>query len=113
MRNLSLVVLCALAVLVAVVYLTGCSENRNDAVTPASQTQPLVKLSADDPAVKNAMAIQDRHTSDWMQDPNVVGTATTVTPDGQVAIVVYLANDPTPPVKGGVLNGLVPKEIEG
>src|SRR5690349_23851663 len=103
MRNLSLVVLCALAVLLSVVYLTGCSENRNDAVTPASQTQPLVKLSTDDPAVKNAMAIQDRHSSDWMQDPNVVGTATTLTADGQVAIVVYLENGPKPPVKGAVV----------
>ena len=57
------------------------------------------------------MEIQNRHTVEFMADKNVVGTATGLTDDGRVAVLV-LTKD-APPVKGGKAVSAYPSNLEG
>jgi hypothetical protein len=60
------------------------------------------------------MDVQDRYTADLMANPNVVGTATGLTDDGRIAILVYLKEEPKGPVKGrGISAAGIPKDIDG
>jgi hypothetical protein len=59
------------------------------------------------------MSVQDRHTAELMADKNVVGTATGLTDDGRLAIMVYLENAPRTSPKGKQLSSNIPASIEG
>jgi hypothetical protein len=78
-------------IVTAGIYFAGCDLEKA-VVTDSSQSQitSFTKLSADDPAVMSVMAVQNKHTGDLMKDKNVVGTATGMTTDGRLAILVFL-----------------------
>lgn len=59
------------------------------------------------PAVQSLIAIQERHTARLMTDPNVVGTAIGLGPDGNLAIKVYLAQEI------GKAGSALPVELDG
>jgi len=50
-------------------------------------------LSKDNPAVRVVMKAQDRHSAKLMSIKGVVGTATGLTQDGELAIIVYTKSD--------------------
>ncbi len=50
-------------------------------------------LSTDDPAVRVVMDVQDRHTKELMEIPNVNGTGTGLSDDGSLAIIVFTRTD--------------------
>ncbi len=54
----------------------------------SASAAPLVP-DRDDPRVQSAMAVQERHTDELMQVPDVVGTGVGVTETGQPTIVVF------------------------
>ena len=97
----------------SVLYWTGCSDKQDigNAVTPTQQPS-LVKMSTADPAVRSVMAVQDRHTAELLANKNVVGTATGLTPDGQLAVIVYL-KDAVPSGKGGDKSFSLPTSLDG
>ena len=86
--SLAAMLIIACAVL-AVMFLTGCSERQESASAPAAGQQ-AVTLSKESPEVKAVMAVQDRHTTALMSDRNVVGTAAGLTEDGRLAVLVLL-----------------------
>jgi len=98
---------------VSIIYFSGCELDKS-AVTNSSQPQvtSFSKLSVEDPAVMNVMAVQNRHTPEIMKDNNVVGTATGLTSDGRLAIMVFLEKSNTPP-KGLKSTSSIPDNIEG
>lgn len=72
----------------------GCS--REEAVTPTTpETQVSLadKASADNAAIRAVMAVQDRFTPALMADPDVIGTATTLTEDGQPAVLLLITSE--------------------
>ncbi len=89
----------------------GCSEQQ-DISTPTSSQEPFEKLTADSKAVQAVMSVQERNTARFMQDQNVVGTATGMTDDGRLAIMVYLEKSATT-IKGAKSTFAIPQEIDG
>jgi hypothetical protein len=80
-----------LAAVVVVAFLVfGCSDTGQNPTSPAGQE---TVLSAADPHIQNVMAAQMRHTSKFMEDPEVVGTATGLDDSGEPAILVLLASE--------------------
>lgn len=72
----------------------GCS--REEAVTPTtpdSQVSLADKASADNAAIRAVMAVQDRFTPALMADPDVIGTATTLTEEGQPAVLLLITSE--------------------
>lgn len=75
------------ALLVVAVAMWGCSGSGENPVS--AQQQPEVGFfSVKNPVVQSVMAVQNRHTASLMADPEVIGTATTLTDDGRPAIMV-------------------------
>ena len=93
-------------------FLAGCAEKQDLSSGPVS-SQPAVTLSKDNPQVKSVMVVQDRHTPSLMADKNVVGTATGLTEDGRIAVLILLENSPGSQGKGvrGVYS--LPENLEG
>lgn len=103
-----------LIIVFATFFLVSCNQQQeqNSVTPPASHPgQNSIGIATDDPLVQQAMDVQNRYTSSWMQDNNVVGTAVTYTDDGRIAIMLYLEN--APPEKGNVVNSVVPSVVEG
>jgi hypothetical protein len=70
----------------------GCSQDGDSPVAP--QTPPETSfLSTSNPMVQSVMAVQDRHTNKLMADPEIIGTATTLTDDGRIAVMVLATTD--------------------
>ena len=76
---------------VVLLFATACSERTPQ--DPSEAAQEEFELSKDNPRVQAVMAVQDRHTARLMAIPEVVGTATGMTDDGRVAIIVYTQSD--------------------
>jgi hypothetical protein len=92
----------------------GCDTGRELPNQPAEQQAPAPALTPENPQVRAVMSIQDAHTPDLMSAPGVVGTATGLTEDGQVAVLVYLRDEAAANVKGrGVAAAGIPATIEG
>lgn len=72
--------------------------------TPVTNVEPAVFDKAH-PAVRGAMAVQNRHTRDLLAIPEVVGTATGLTDSGRPAVLVFTRTE-TPP-------GLIPASLDG
>jgi hypothetical protein len=70
-----------------------------------TREDPTILFSKMNPAVQSVMAVQNRHTKGLMADQDVIGTATTVGDDGQLAIMVLA-------ISQRAMNA-VPKAIEG
>jgi len=108
------IVFFAVAILVIVMYLPGCTlldDRASVAPTTPQSNQGFAKLTTDDPTVQQAIGVQNHYTSTWMQDNNIVGTAVTLNDAGNVAIVLYLADN----VKdnGSITNAVAPTSVEG
>jgi hypothetical protein len=86
--------LVSVAVLVAVgAVMAGCSTERGTPLSPTAQTNLGAlknpgELSMANPVVRNIAAAQDRHTTELMAIPGVVGTATGPNENGELAIMV-------------------------
>jgi len=80
----------------------GCSR---DSAPLAPQTQDVGLFTASNPMVQSVMAVQDRHTARLMADPEIIGTATTLTDDGRLAVMVLATTDKA--AKG------IPSELDG
>ena len=89
----------------------GCSKNPLGTESPVDVSSNAVSsgaivLSPDNPDVAAVMAVQDRHTSELMRVPGVVGVATGLDPaSGRAAIKVYTERALPP--------GQLKKEYEG
>jgi hypothetical protein len=98
---------------IAVLYFAGCSELQDAGGNVTStQVTSFTKLSIDDPAVQEVMAVQNKHTTNLMTDKNIIGTATGMTTDGRLAILVYLKEGSSSP-KGVRSLSSIPKDLEG
>jgi hypothetical protein len=84
------IVLVAFVVLAA--GLSGCFQ-RDDGPVSVGQVPDAELLSAKNPQVQSVMGVQDRHTPTLMADPEVIGTATGLTDDGRVAVMVLVTSD--------------------
>ncbi|MCI0699413.1 S1 family peptidase [candidate division KSB1 bacterium] len=71
----------------SVTYWAGCSRTPNE---PTTQETVLSPTSSQALAV---MAVQERYTDNLLAHPEVVGTATGLTKDGKVAILVMTKSD--------------------
>ena len=85
------VLLVLLVVALAFGSFVGCSKEETPVAPPSGQQELLMSVS--NPLFQTAMAIQDKHTSELMADPEIVGTATGLTADGKPAILVLLKSD--------------------
>lgn len=75
----------ALAVLAGI---WGCGSDES-VVAPVSQNDRMPEvLDKSNPKVIAVMAVQEKHTSRLMADPEVIGTATTLDANGDVAVMV-------------------------
>jgi hypothetical protein len=72
-----------------------------------SDLQEDGEIDADDPQVKAVMAIQDSYTEALLAQPGIVGTATGVTEDGEIAIFVFAESYETAKAAN------IPEKIEG
>jgi hypothetical protein len=81
---------CSLGLLVAALVvlglMIGCSETGRDPIAPNER----ILLSESHPMIRKAMDVQIFHTRKIMEDPEVVGTATGLTDDGEPAVLVLL-----------------------
>jgi hypothetical protein len=89
----------------ASVGIWGCSNSENPVAANDTQQDPATLFSKQNPAVQSVMAVQNRHTKSLMADEDIIGTATTVGDDGQLAIMVLATSQ-------RALNA-APKAIEG
>ncbi|MBI5475532.1 MAG: hypothetical protein HY964_02200 [Ignavibacteriales bacterium] len=100
-------------VALTILNISGCTDVQDiNGNTTSTQVTSFTKLSIDDPAVQEVMAVQNKNTSDLMSDKNIIGTATGMTADGRLAILVYLKEGSTSP-KGLRTLSSIPKELEG
>jgi hypothetical protein len=105
------ILLLALALL-GTMFLAGCAERQDLSSGPVA-TQTAVTLSKDNPQVKSVMLVQDRNTPSLMADRNVVGTATGLTEDGRIAVLILLENPPAAQGKGSRGTYSLPLNLEG
>lgn len=70
----------------------GCSRTDDNPVS-VGETPETTLLSAASPRVQSVMAVQNRHTTRLMADPEIVGTATGLTDDGRLAVLVLATTD--------------------
>lgn len=96
---------CLLVLSLTALIFSGCSTDTNPISGEGTVLDDVMPMTANNPAVKMVMAVQDRHTPALMADPDVIGTATTLGDDGKPAIMVLVLNDATA--------GKMPREIEG
>ncbi len=75
-----------LVALVVLGLMIGCSETGRDPVAPNEQ----IRFSESHPMIRRAMDVQISHTRKIMEDPEVVGTATGLTIEGEPAVLVLL-----------------------
>jgi len=96
------------------IFWSACSYERGPVANMGTQTQvpSFTKLSSSDPDVQAVMQVQNKHTTKLMEDKNIVGTATGLTPDGKIAILVFLENGNSTP-KGMKTLSSMPTDIEG
>lgn len=93
----------ALAVLAGI---WGCSGSDENVVAPLTNTDGMpVVLDKSNPRVLEVMAVQDRHTSRLMADPDVIGTATTVDANGNPAVMLLVTSEKA--------RATAPKDLEG
>jgi hypothetical protein len=87
-RTLTLAAILAAAALIV----AGCSKQGTSVLSPDSADLAQVKagivLSMSSPAVRAVALVQDRHTQELMAKQGVVGTATTVDENGNLAVMV-------------------------
>jgi hypothetical protein len=95
----------ATIVMASALYWTGCGTEEATQPLESGRSQVPITLEMTNPRVQAVMAVQDRATPEIMEDPNVVGTATGLSADGEVVIRVLLRNPAT--------TQLIAEEIDG
>jgi hypothetical protein len=95
----------AVAIVASIPFWSGCGTDEGTAPNAPEQSSERVELSIGSPRIQAVMAVQDRHTPELMEDPEIVGTATGLTDDGRPAILVFAASER--------LGKTVPAAIEG
>lgn len=88
----------------------GCAQDPqspNQELPAPEQEQSGMVLSMDNPLVMSTVKLQNEHTESLMANDGVVGTATSMTADGQPAIKVYVES------LRRLDKRAVPKSIEG
>ncbi len=70
----------------------GCSSTGDNPAAPQETAQTSF-FNVRNPQVQSVMAIQNRHTARLMADPEVIGTATTLTDDGRPAVMVLVTSE--------------------
>jgi hypothetical protein len=89
-RRIALVAILAVAALGALI--AGCSRDRGTPLSPAAQNVSQLKhpgeLTLANPIVRSCAAIQERHTPELMSVPGVLGTATGLNEQGELAVLV-------------------------
>jgi len=94
-RRIALVAILAVAALGAAI--AGCSRDRGTPLSPTTQTSlDLLRqggLTLSNPLVRTTAAIQERHTPELMSIPGVVGTATSLTEKGELAVMVMTEHE--------------------
>jgi len=104
-RTLSLaLVLIGLVAIVSLALWTGCSRTSDSPVAPSLSEN--TGLTMDNPHIRAAMAIQDRHTKRLMADPDVIGTATTLDDNGKPAVMLLVTTQRAFDAAPKVLDGL-------
>lgn len=111
--SLILVVLMALPML----YWMGCERSLDS----PSEPQEQVAFSLANPKVQAVVAVQESYTRGLMANPEVVGTATGLTEDGRLAILVFAKSEKIQitdkielsALKKGAAIDAVPTSIEG
>jgi len=95
--------------IVVAMIVSGCGKKYSSPVSPAdldisrpSQTEPL---GLGNLAVQKVVQVQNRHTPDLMANADVVGTATGLTEDGRLAILVL--------TKQPLGKGQLPETLDG
>jgi hypothetical protein len=78
-------------IVIASVSIWGCSSGDSPVAVNDTQQDAATLLTTKNPAVQAVMAVQDRHTARLMEDPDVIGTATTLV-DGEPAIMVLVTS---------------------
>lgn len=94
------------ATLLVLLLVFGCGE-KQAMPTAAEPTVKTGEWTLDNPAIKAVIAVQERHTAELMKNPEVVGTAVTVTEDGQPVIMVMAKSAALQKGPGGI-----PAELE-
>lgn len=117
MRNPFLKISWFVVVILAIslsVFWYGCQSEKNDLIStgPQTQTPSFAKLSTDDPTVQSVMEVQNKHTAKLRADKNVVGTATGLTADGRLAILVFLKEGPGSQ-KDVRITSSIPTDLDG
>ena len=104
----------AIAMMVVSMFLWSGCDRQQDSPSSGAVDRSVPVLDKENAQVMSVMALQTRYTDDLMADPNVVGTATGLAPDGRLAIMVYLKEEPKTQVKGrGIFAAGIPPEIQG
>jgi len=93
----------ALAAACVVGVLVSCSNLSDDPLAPAESSGPA--YTAVNPEMRAAIAVQEAHTPGLMANPEVVGTAVTLTDDGRPAVLILLLSD--------LGLATAPKELDG
>jgi hypothetical protein len=70
----------------------GCSNTSDNPASPQEDLQTSF-FSVRNPEIQSVMAVQNRHTSKLMADPEVIGTATSLTDDGKPAVMVLVTTE--------------------
>lgn len=99
-------VIAGAALLLLMALLIGCGEK---SAAPTA-TEPVLQSSEwtlDNPLLKEVAAVQERHTAALMRNPEVVGTAVTVTEEGKPVILVMTKTAALQKGPGGL-----PSELE-
>ena len=98
------------AILAAAAFIVaGCSKKSTSVLAPDSPDVAGIKnggeLSMANAAVRAVATVQERHTADLMGIPGVVGTATSVDADGNLAVMVMTEHE--------LGAGRLPASVEG
>lgn len=99
-----------IAVVALGAVVAGCSKDVNGPLAPVDVSitktvSPGEELSLRNPRVLETMAVQNRHTEALMRTPAVLGTATGLTEDGSLAILVL--------TERALGRGVLPAELDG
>ncbi|MBN2011963.1 hypothetical protein JW960_21725 [candidate division KSB1 bacterium] len=75
--------------LVSAMLWMGCQRTVPTSAPEPESAQPVTTLSKANPLIQAVMRVQDLHTAELMSYPDIIGTATGLTPEGTPAILVF------------------------